>query len=85
MQANAIAGPSTSTQPGFVRGQDAPGVSELCPTQMELDLLHRIANGSGLSYYDTLAFLEMCNSCRNFFLSSFLGRHITSCTVNGVV
>ena len=86
-RANAIAGPSTAavTQPGneetgSLQGHGDPGASVLSPTQMEVDLLIRIANGSGLSHYDTLGFLEMCSQCGNYFLSSFLGRHVTSCT-----
>lgn len=74
VQANAIAGPSN--QPG----NGVPGESELSPTQMETELLTRLANGSGLSQYDRLGFLETCTRCGNIFLGSFLGRHLTSCT-----
>jgi hypothetical protein len=89
VQANAIAGPSARPQAGngsntgIVQGHGvpgAPGASVPSPTQMEIDLLTRLANGSGLSQYDTLGFLEMCNHCGNSFLGSFLCRHITSCT-----
>jgi hypothetical protein len=38
-----------------------------------------LANGSGLSQYDMLGFMEVCTHCRNFFLGSFLGSHVTSC------
>lgn len=71
--ANAIAGPSNQ------HGNGVPGECELSPTQMETELLTRLANGSGLSQYDCLGFLETCTRCGNVFLSSFLGRHLTSC------
>ena len=74
-QANAIAGPSNQPAPG----NGVPGEPELSPTQMETELLTRLANGSGLSQYDTLGFLETCTRCGNLFLGSFLGPHITSC------
>ena len=85
VQANAVAGPST--QPGngggSVQNRDVPGASQavmvMSPTQQEIDLLVRLANGSGLSHYDTLGFMEMCTRCGYFFLGSFLCRHITSC------
>lgn len=73
-QANTIAGPSN--QPG----NDMPGEFEPSPTQTETELLTRLANGSGLSPYDRLGFLETCTRCGNLFLGSFLGRHLTSCT-----
>ena len=50
----------------------ASGVSVSSLIQMEIDLLTRLANGLGLSQYDTLGFLEKCNNCSNFFLGSFL-------------
>ena len=59
---------------------DVHGASVQSPTQTDIDLLHRLANGSGLSYYDTLGFLERCTCCCDFFLSSFICHHITSCT-----
>jgi hypothetical protein len=74
LEANTIAGPSN--QPG----NGVPGECELSPTQMETELLTRLANGSGLSQYDRLGFLETCTRCGKLFLSSFLGRHLTSCT-----
>ena len=74
VQANAIAGPSNQA------GNSAPGESEQSPTQVETELLTRLANGSGLSQYDSLGFLETCTRCGNLFLGSFLGRHLTSCT-----
>ena len=89
VQANALAGPSGSTRPGnggntgTVQGHGvpgAPGVSVPSPTQMEIDLLTRLANGSGLSQHDMLGFLETCNHCGNLFLGSLLCRHIISCT-----
>ena len=57
VQANAIAGPSNQA------GNSAPGESEL---------LTRLANGSGLSQYDSLGFLETCTRCGNLFLVVFL-------------
>ena len=85
VQANAVAGPSTqpgrAETPGSAQGQDGlPGESVLSPSQLEIDLLIRLANGSGLSQYDTLGFLEKCTRCGYFFLGSFIGPHITSCT-----
>ena len=64
-----------------MQGRDVPGASVvvMSPTQQEIDLLIRLANGSGLSHYDTLGFMEMCTRCGDFFLGSFLCRHITSC------
>ena len=83
VQANAITGPLTQPasgnggNTGFVQGHGVPSapassasVSSL--TQMEIDLFTRLANGLGLSQYDTLGFLEKCNNCSNFFLGSFL-------------
>jgi len=50
-QANAIAGPSTLPQ--------APaGQSHTIPTQAEIELLTRLANGNGLSSHDTAGFLR---------------------------
>ena len=87
VQANALAGSSTwpgnRGDIGTVQGHGvpgAPGASVPSPTQMEIDLLTRLGNGSGLSQYDMLGFLEMCNHCSNLFLGSFLCCHITSCT-----
>lgn len=81
VQANAIAGPSM--QPGNEENrslQGDPGASGPTPSQMEVELLIRIANGTGLSHYDTLGFLEMCTQCGYYFLRSFLGPHVASCT-----
>lgn len=92
VQANATAGPSTvqanttvatagpSTQPG--NGVPGPGELVMSPTRQETDLLIRLANGSGLSQYDTLGLMEMCTHCGNYFLGSFLGSHLISCTHN---
>jgi hypothetical protein len=86
VSANAIAGPSTRPVPANAiagpstpRGNGEPGESEMSPTQMETDILTRLANGAGISQYDALGFLETCTRCGNFFLRSFLGRHLTSC------
>jgi hypothetical protein len=79
VQANAIAGPSNQSGNGVPQAGDS-GESVLSPTQTETELLTRLANGSGLSQYDSLGLLETCTRCGNLFLGSFIGRHLISCT-----
>ena len=57
-----------------------PGELVMSPNHREIDLLIRLANGSGLSQCDTLGLMELCAHCSNFFLGSFLGSHLISCT-----
>lgn len=69
-QANAVAGlvlPQTQAP----AGQFHP-----IPTQVEIDLLTRLANGDGLSPYDTEGFIERCDRCGRAFLASLLSSHI---------
>lgn len=82
ISSNAIAGPSNQPGNGEIRGQGDgdPGESVLSPNQVEIDLLIRLANGSGISRYDTLGFMEECTGCGNYFLGSFFSSHVTSCT-----
>ena len=55
VQANAIAGPSMQPRNEENRSlQGDPGASVPTPSQMEVELLIGIANGTGLSHYDTL-------------------------------
>ena len=74
VRANTVTGPSN--QPG----NSVPGESVEPPTQMETELLTRLAYCSVLSQYDCLGFLETYTRCGNIFLGSFLGCHLTSCT-----
>jgi hypothetical protein len=68
-QANAIAGPST------MPSQDQAPANQ-SPTQAEIELLTRLANGNGLSSYDAAGFIEKCDRCGHDFLGSFLLGHI---------
>lgn len=78
---NAIAGPSNQPGNGEISGlgRGEPGESLLSPNQVEIDLLTRLANGSGISHYETLGFMEKCTGCNYYFLGSFFSSHVTSC------
>ena len=79
---NAIAGPSNQPGNGEIpgRGHGDSGESLISPNQVEIDLLIRLANGDGISHYDTLGFMEKCTGCGSYFLGSFFSSHVTSCT-----